>query len=179
MSLETGDLISLLKRARQSAAAATAAAAPTPFPVPSAPEPTPKPPAAVVVEEPPPAPIAQPVHPPTAAELAVEAEELASLHIDLYADEIFLQRILGLLYRCKRRNPNGGFISILDMERTLNVEREGATFVMSYMKTHRLIEMDDKSRMAITVPGIDYLRRVLGIASAPAQQQQQPAEPED
>ena len=48
----------------------------------------------------------------------------------------------------------------------LGVEREGATFVMSYMKTTKVIEMDDKSRMAITVPGIDYLRSVLGLQAA-------------
>ena len=64
------------------------------------------------------------------------------------------------------------------MERILNIEREGATFVMAYMKTHRLIEMDDKSRMAITVPGIDYLRRVLGIHHAPSQTAPA-ADPED
>ena len=52
------------------------------------------------------------------------------------------------------------------MERTLNIEREGATFVMSYMKTQKVIEMDDKSRMAITVPGIDYLRGVIGLHAA-------------
>ena len=173
MSLETGDLISLLKRARQSAAAATAAAAPTLEPEPVTPQPA--------AQEPPSAPIPPAPHaplPPTVAELAAEADELARIHADLYADEIFLQRILGLLYRRKRLSPNAGFISILDMERILNVEREGATFVMAYMKTHRLIEMDDKSRMAITVPGIDYLRRVLGIHNGPSQVHPAP-EPED
>lgn len=72
-----------------------------------------------------------------------------------------------MLYRQKKENPFSGFISILDMERILGLEREGATFIMSYMKTHRLIEMDDKSRMSITVPGIDYLRRVFGIHASP------------
>ena len=174
MSLETGDLISLLKRARQSAAAATAAAAPTLEPEPVTPQPA--------AQEPPSAPIPPAPHaplPPTVAELAAEADELARIHADLYADEIFLQRILGLLYRRKRENPNAGFISILDMERILNVESEGATFVMAYMKSHRLIEMDDKSRMAITVPGIDYLRRVLGIHHVPSQPAQPAPEPED
>ena len=95
-----------------------------------------------------------------------EEEELADLRDELLSDEVLIQRILGLLYRCKKENPNGGYISILDMERLLNIEREGASFVMSYMKTLKIIEMDDKSRMAITVPGIDYLRGVLGLRTA-------------
>ena len=96
-----------------------------------------------------------------------EQAELEFIRTELYSDEVLIQRILGMLYRQKKENPFSGFISILDMERNLGLERESATFVMSYMKTHHVIEMDDKSRMSITVPGIDYLRKVFGIHASP------------
>lgn len=96
-----------------------------------------------------------------------EQAELEFIRTELYGDEVLLQRILGMLYRQKKENPFSGFISILDMERILGLEREGGTFIMAYMKTHRLIEMDDKSRLAITVPGTDYLRKVFGIHASP------------
>jgi hypothetical protein len=148
MALESVDLLSLLKRARKSTAHDE--------PVTTPPEATPT--EAVL------APLPAPSTPKTVK--PQEEEELADLRAELLSDEVLIQRILGLLYRCKKKNPNGGFISILDMEKTLEIEREGASFVMAYMKTTKIIEMDDKSRMAITVPGIDYLRGVLGLQSS-------------
>jgi len=141
MALESVDLLSLLKRARKPVAIAG--------PVEEAVEAVAAPPTPV-----------QPI-----AKLEGQEEELADLRAELFGDEVLIQRILGLLYRCKKKNPNSGFISILDMERTLKIEREAASFVMSYMKNQKIIEMDDKSRMAITVPGIIYLRSVLGLHS--------------
>ena len=166
MALESVDLLSLLKRARTTtharavaesaaaeAAVATASLAATVT--------------AVAIEQKTPSTTPEPARPSTPAVVGVQEEaELADLRAELLADEVLIQRILGLLYRRKKLNPNGGFISILDMEKHLGVEREGATFVMSYMKTTKVIEMDDKSRMAITVPGIDYLRSVLGLQAA-------------
>jgi hypothetical protein len=161
MALESVDLLSLLKRARKSAAQESLPAG------------------AVAVEERPPAPAEAPAEPsapaPTTVKLQEEVE-LAHLRAELLGDEVLIQRILGLLYRCKKKNPNGGFISILDMEKTLGIEREGATFVMGYMKTTKIIEMDDKSRMAITVPGIDYLRGVLGLQAATGTSPEPPSE---
>lgn len=101
---------------------------------------------------------------PAPSEPAFSMDEMRA---DLECDEELIQRILGVLYRRKRSNPSGGFVSILDMERILGIEREGAAFVMTYMKAHKVIEMDDKSRMAITVTGIGYLRTVLGVQSSP------------
>ena len=142
MALESVDLLSLLKRARKPMAEPGAESAiPTAL---HAPEPRP------------------------IAKIEEQEEELADLRAELFGDEVLIQRILGLLYRCKKKNPNSGYLSILDMERILKIEREGASFVMSYMKTQKVIEMDDKSRMAITVPGIIYLRSVLGLHSGPA-----------
>lgn len=144
MSLETVDLLSVLRRARKSPAVP---------PVESG-----------AVEQPaatPPADVAATL-PPVFVK-AKESTELADIHAELYSDEMLMRRILGLLYRSKKRNPNSGYVSILDMEKILNVEREGATFIMSYMKTQKVMEMDDKSRMAITVTGINYLRGVFGV----------------
>lgn len=160
MALESVDLLSLLKRARKSppSPAPTDSSVTAPLPAATALQ-------EVAPSEPPPELNAVPPSAPRIAKVQ-EEEELADLRDELLSDEILIQRILGLLYRCKKENPNGGYISILDMERLLHVEREGATFVMSYMKTQKVIEMDDKSRMAITVPGIDYLRGVLGLRTA-------------
>lgn len=152
MALESVELLSLLKRARKSTADTVHAMD------------------VVVAEaehraEPHPDSRKAAISPPPVAKIQEEEEELADLRAELFADEVLLQRILGRLYRCKKKNPGSGFLSILDMEKILCIEREGAAFVMSYMKTQKIIEMDDKSRMAITVPGIVYLRSVLGLGS--------------
>lgn len=153
MALESVDLLTLLKRVRKPIAEVAVASEVEPKPEP-APEPA--------VESQSPLPYTGPV-----AMLGESASELAELRMELFNDEVLIQRMLGLLYRSKKKNPNSGFISILDMEKILSIEREGAAFVMMYMKTQKVIEMDDKSRMAITVPGIIYLRSVLGIQGAP------------
>lgn len=137
MALESVDLLSLLKRVRKPTAEQEEESA-----------------VAGAHQAPEPRPIAK---------IEEQEEELADLRAELFGDEVLIQRILGLLYRCKKNNPNSGYLSILDMEKILKIEREGASFVMSYMKTQKIIEMDDKSRMAITVPGIIYLRSVLGL----------------
>jgi hypothetical protein len=110
-----------------------------------------------------PAPAPEPA-PIAAVQAPASTVELLDLHAELHADEVLLERILGLLYRAKKKNPLSGAVSILDMEKSLGLEREAATFVMDYMKSTKIIQMDDKSRMTITVPGIDYLRRSLGVA---------------
>lgn len=142
MAIETADLASLIRKVRDAQ-------------VKPAPEPTP---------------LQPPAEPPTAAAAPepAPAVDLLDLHAELHADEVLLERILGLLYRAKKRNPIGGYISILDMEKQLGLEREAATFVMDYMKSTKIIQMDDKSRMSITVPGIDYLRRSLGVGKVTA-----------
>ena len=155
MALESVDLLSLLKRARRPAETDAVLTKPSAAELAAAVEARPAPP-------PPPA--------IPGGIKAQEKEELDDLRAELYLDELLIQRILGLLYRCKKKNPNSGFLSILDMERILGIEREGASFVMAYMKTTKIIEMDDKSRMAITVPGIDYLRSLLGLQKASANQ---------
>ncbi len=146
MPIESVDLISLLKRARKSAADNAAA----------------------VVHQEPEAPAVE--TPPVRIEpiFVDEKVELEDLRNELHGDEVLIQRILGMLYRRKKKSPDSGYISILDLEEILGIEREGAAFVMSYMKNQKVIEMDDKSRMSITVTGIIYLRTVLGILAVPA-----------
>lgn len=80
---------------------------------------------------------------------------------EINRDEELLLRILGLLYRAKKRSPNSGAVSIIPMEKKLGLERESATFVINYMKARKLIETNDKSANMITVDGIEYLRAKL------------------
>jgi hypothetical protein len=94
------------------------------------------------------------------------ASDLAEIQAELVADETLLLRILGMLYLSKKRNIVGYAVSIIDVERRMGLPREGATFVCDYMKYKRLVLADDKSRFTITVEGIDYLRRGLGVEKA-------------
>ncbi|MBZ2178966.1 MAG: hypothetical protein ACK58M_11590 [Acidobacteriota bacterium] len=95
------------------------------------------------------------------------ASDLAQVRVEMLADETLILRILATLYLSKKRNLIGYAISIIDLEKKLDLPREGATFVCDYMKYRRLVLADDKSRFTITVEGIDYLRRGLQIEEAP------------
>ncbi len=94
------------------------------------------------------------------------ASDLAEIQSELVADETLLLRILGMLYLTKKRNIVGFAVSVIDVEKRMGLPREGATFVCEYMKHKRLVLADDKSRFTITVEGIDYLRRGLGVQQA-------------
>jgi hypothetical protein len=98
--------------------------------------------------------------------LQQSAHDLAEIQAELVADETLLLRILGMLYMSKKRNIVGYAISIIDVEKRMGLPREGATFVCDYMKYKKLVLADDKSRFTITVEGIDYLRRGLGVQQA-------------
>lgn len=100
---------------------------------------------------------------------AQSASDLAEIQAELLADETLLLRILGMLYLQKKRNIVGYAVSIIDVEKRMGLPREGATFVCEYMKYKRLVLADDKSRFTITVEGIDYLRRGLGVEKAAAE----------
>lgn len=92
--------------------------------------------------------------------------DLAQVRAELLADETLILRILATLYLSKKRNLFGYAISIIDLEKQLDLPREGATFVCDYMKYRRLVLADDKSRFTITVEGIDYLRHSLRVEEA-------------
>jgi hypothetical protein len=143
MAMESVDLLSMLNRLRRPVEEVETAEKPEIAK--QTPEPEVKP---VIVA---PAPIPE------------SAASLSSLERELRDDDLMLQRILGLLYRAKKKNPNGGAVSILDIERALGLEREEGAFIMYYMKSLRLVQPDDKSRLLITVSGINYLRQVLKV----------------
>lgn len=89
-------------------------------------------------------------------------DDLESLRAVLREDEELIERLLGMLYRVRKLNPHViAAVSIIEIEKRLGLPREGGTFIFGYLKTKRFIEADDKSRLAITVEGIDYLRSVV------------------
>lgn len=106
--------------------------------------------------------------PPAAAQPAGTdpASDFALIRAELLGDETLILRILATLYLSKKRNLIGYAISIIDLEKKLDLPREGATFVCDYMKYRRLVLADDKSRFTITVEGIDYLCHSLRIEEA-------------
>ena len=114
---------------------------------------------------PPPAPRTEEPAPQAAAvddtPVAAESTDIGSILEEIVRDEELMTRILGVLYRAKKKSPNGGAIAIIPMEKELGIARESATFVLNYLKTKRLIETDDKSRNIITVEGVDFLRAEL------------------
>ena len=134
MSVTTHDLKSMLNRVRKPDAPKQEA--PT-----AAPPPAPETPA-----------------PPGVEEAAAESTDIGSILDEIARDEELMTRILGVLYGAKKKNPHGGAVAIMPMEKELGIARESASFVLSYMKTKLLIEADDKSRNLITVEGIDFLR---------------------
>jgi hypothetical protein len=134
MSVSSNDLKSMLSKVRK----ADAPAAPV-----KSPEPEPPSVAVSFVEEAPP---------------ETQATDIGSILEEIVRDEELMTRILGILYRAKKKSPNGGAVAIMPMEKELGIARESATFVLNYMKTKHLIEADDKSRNLITVEGIDFLR---------------------
>lgn len=156
MSVSTSDLKSMLSKVRK--ADHSPSAPPQSSPSPQAPAPAA---AAVAVEAPPPPPGVEAAPAPAAAPPPPEPEEnydVESILREINADEELLLRILGMLYRAKKKSPNGGAVGIIPMEKQLGLARESATFVINYMKAKRLIEANDKSANMITVDGIEYLR---------------------
>jgi len=146
MSVTAHDLKSMLSKVRKADAAP--AVKPEPAPVP------------VAVASPPLAPTPPPVAAAPAEEVqpAGQSTDVGAILDEIMRDLELMTRILGILYRAKKKSPNGGAVAIMPMEKELGIERESATFVLNYMKTKHLIEADDQSRNMITVEGIDFLR---------------------
>lgn len=142
MSVTAHDLKSMLSRVRKPEAEAPSfqpkSPGPPPSPVASAPVPA--------------------VAPATTETAEAGPSEGGSVFEEIVRDEELLMGILGILYRAKKKSPNGGAVAIMPMEKELGIVRESATFILNYMKTKHYIEADDQSRNAITVEGIDFLR---------------------
>lgn len=153
MSVTTSDLKSMMNRVRRP----DAVAAPGALAIPSAPIPP---------QAPPPPPGEEPVEiEATASPAEDEPTDIGTVLAEIMRDEELITRILGILYRAKKKDPHGGAVAIMPMERELGIPRESATFVLNYMKTKHIIEADDKSRNSITVEGIDFLRARLSLKS--------------
>lgn len=95
---------------------------------------------------------------------AVEPAAFKALDLDELGREILHDleielKILGMLYREKKREPDIGAIFVADMAKILGVSREALAFPITYLKMSKHIESDDRSRVLITVSGIEYLRR--------------------
>lgn len=111
----------------------------------------------------------EPAEPAPAASRREEDKEppppevsLEQLGNDLDYDHELSTRLLGLLYYRRKDNPDVGALSILKCEQALKVERGALAFVLYLLKSRRLAESDDKSRIRITVDGIEALRRMMG-----------------
>ena len=166
MSVTANDLKSMLSRVRRpdAPAAPLASSAPKqqPSPVPAAVAPVKTAPVAVPVEPAVPEALARQGEASQEGEDASgEATDVGSVLGEIVKDEELMTRILGILYRAKKKSPNGGAVAIMPMEKELGIARESATFVLNYMKTKQIIVADDKSRNLITVEGIDFLRAQL------------------
>ena len=72
-------------------------------------------------------------------------------------DRRILHGILSVLYIERRRNPDGGGLGAVMLERALAVPEVHLKFPLWYMKQHGWIEVLDNGLVAITVAGIDKL----------------------
>lgn len=72
-------------------------------------------------------------------------------------DQRIFHGILSLLYIARRRDPVGGGMAPMHMERLLGVDREHLTFPLWYLKQRGYIEVLENGLTAISVEGIDKL----------------------
>jgi curved DNA-binding protein CbpA len=80
-----------------------------------------------------------------------------SAEADRDDDQRLFHGILSLLYIARRRDPIGGGMAPMTLERLLGVDREHLTFPLWYLKQRRYIEILESGLTAITVDGIDKL----------------------
>jgi hypothetical protein len=76
---------------------------------------------------------------------------------DRQDDQRVFHGILSLLYIARRRDPIGGGMAPLHLERLLGVDREHLTFPLWYLKQRGYIETLENGLIAISVDGIDRL----------------------
>jgi curved DNA-binding protein CbpA len=72
-------------------------------------------------------------------------------------DRRIFHGILSLLYIERRRDPRGGGLGAIALERLLGVPEQHLQFPFWYLKQRGWIEILDSGQMAITVSGIDHL----------------------
>jgi curved DNA-binding protein CbpA len=76
---------------------------------------------------------------------------------DRQDDQRLFHGILSLLYIARRRDPIGGGMAPLHLERLLGVDREHLNFPLWYLKQRGYIETLESGLIAISVDGIDRL----------------------
>jgi len=74
-------------------------------------------------------------------------------------DRRIFDGVLRLLFTARRRNPTGGGLGSVDLERMLGVPCDELEFPTWYLKRKGWIEVLDSGQFAITVEGIDSLMR--------------------
>ena len=72
-------------------------------------------------------------------------------------DRRIFHGVLSLLYVARRRDPEGGGLGVVHLERTLGVPREHLEFPMWYLRRRGWIETLNGGQIAITVEGVDML----------------------
>ncbi len=72
-------------------------------------------------------------------------------------DQRIFHGILSLLYVARRRDPEGGGLGPVHLERTLGTPREHLGFPVWYLKRRGFIETNPNGLLAITVAGVDEL----------------------
>jgi hypothetical protein len=72
-------------------------------------------------------------------------------------DQRLFHGILSLLYIARRRDPTGGGMAPMHLERLLDVDREHLNFPLWYLKERGHIETLENGLIAISVEGIDKL----------------------
>src|SRR6185295_16384903 len=67
--------------------------------------------------------------------------------------------VLEALYTKRRLQPHDGGINLVDLERLVGRPREHLEFTILFLIQKRLISRDDRSLMALTVEGAEYLEQ--------------------
>ena len=65
--------------------------------------------------------------------------------------------ILCLLYARRRANINTASMTLIDLEGVMSIPREHLMFASWYLKSKKLVVIDDRSSLSITSEGVDFL----------------------
>jgi len=87
---------------------------------------------------------------------------------DKEGDRRLFQGVLSLLYAARRRDPRGGGLGSVALEKMLGAPREHLDFPIWYLKARGWIETLDNGQFAITVEGIEGHEQRARVADGPA-----------
>jgi hypothetical protein len=69
--------------------------------------------------------------------------------------------VMRALYENKRANPHGGGLTMLQLQNASNVAQDDLAFSSWYLRTKKLMLMNDRSIVDITLEGIDFFEKQL------------------